>query len=149
MRTAGRIDRRDFLFGASFAGLAGTGVAASAYLAVGAGGTAEAGEADLQDLVRSVFPDPGRAALVGGVFLKANPHEAERSDLLVRTVGPDWASSTGPHSRGALRSALRARIRSDLTASRTTAVGGWILSITEARLCALACMAILPRSGVA
>lgn len=144
MRTAGPIHRRDFLRGATFAALAGTGATAPACLPFGPGGLAWAGERDIQELVRSVFSDPGRAALVGAVFLKANPHEADRSNLLDGTVGREWQSSTGPHSAAGIRSALRARIRADLMASRTTSVGGWILSITEARLCAVACVAASP-----
>jgi hypothetical protein len=149
MTTAGRIDRRGFLRGATFAALAGTAATAPACLLFGPGGSAQAGEGDLQELLRSVFSDPRRAGLVGRVFLEANPDEADLRKLLDGPVGRDWASARGHRSRAAVRAVLRARIRSDLVASRTTSVGGWILSITEARLCALACMAVSPTSEVA
>jgi hypothetical protein len=49
-----------------------------------------------------------------------------------------------PGPPAALRLALRPRIRSELIASRATSVGGGILSITEARLGALAYVAASP-----
>jgi hypothetical protein len=71
------------------------------------------------------------AARIGEAYLEDHPEEAQPALLarLLREAGLEEAP--GPTSRA------RARIREDFERGRTVQVDGWVLSRTEARLCAL------------
>jgi len=73
-----------------------------------------------------LFSDLGSAKRIGARYLKSYPHEANRDRLL---------SSVAEH-----RSALMLAIRSDYRSGRTLEIEGWQLSLTEARICALAAL---------
>ena len=83
---------------------------------------ARAGERDLRDALRRHFP-PGLDPIALGARLRAaNP---EQSVMEWRIHAPLGAIADLP-----------ARAAADFAAGRTLAVDGWLLSRTEARLCA-------------
>lgn len=89
------------------------------------------------------FPHDQSAKIVGLEYLRGAPHEASASVLV------DLICSSDPERRGQLaqadarkrRELLRAQQRQDFEQGRIVRVQGWILSETEARLCALAALA--------
>ena len=81
------------------------------------------------------FSDRESARAVGRVYLEATPAEASLATLLERLDCE--ALSRDP---GDARAELRARHRRDFREGRTVTLDGWLLSRTEARLCAVAAL---------
>lgn len=108
--------RRDVLVGA---GLAAGGAALAAFVALG--GKPRRATATLGNRFRV----PGSAVAIGRRYLDDHPAERD-AEALRRAVLPEAGFV-----------ALQARMAADLDAGRTTTVGGWILSVSEARLYAL------------
>jgi len=82
---------------------------------------------------------PDSAAWLGRFYLEVNPREADAA-LLVTLIGAARGPALPPASPStdeALRADLEERIRNDFIYSNTVEVDGWLLSLTEARLCAL------------
>jgi hypothetical protein len=80
-----------------------------------------------------LLADAASARHVGRAYLQHVPGDADRGHLLVqlRARFDDKPS----------REKLMACCREDFAAGRTVTVNGWVLSQTEARLCALAALA--------
>lgn len=78
------------------------------------------------------------AASVGESYLQCTPHEA---DPIVLAGLLKIDARRLPSDPAALRRFVRDRIRQDFAEGRTTDVNGWILSSTEARLCAITAIA--------
>ena len=76
------------------------------------------------------YPDSARA--VGAAYLRLHLEEAD-AERLTALLGADLGDDEG----AALASRLAARQRADFGAGRTVVVEGWVLSLTEARICAL------------
>jgi hypothetical protein len=94
------------------------------------------------------FADPASAAVVGREYLAAQREEADADTLVSRLVGSARArfeDAAGDPAR--LAALLRERHRADFEAGSVAVVRGWILSRTEARLCALAALGHAPREG--
>lgn len=100
-------------------GMAGLGLLGSRRAAESAG--------VLGSLTRWLRSLPG-AREVGAVYLRANPQDADPERLLASLAGESPAT-------------LLKRQRDDFRFGRTVTVRGWVLSRTEARLCALAALA--------
>jgi hypothetical protein len=86
-----------------------------------------------------ILRHPDSAAWLGRFYLEVNPREADAA-LLVRLIGAARGPALPPVSAAndeALRADLNERIRNDFIYGNTVAVDGWLLSLTEARLCAL------------
>jgi len=83
------------------------------------------------------------AAAVGRAYLATRPEERDAPRLAgavsrdLRDGGCDPATG----DRADLRRAVSGRVRQDFADGRTVTVDGWVLSRTEARLCALAALA--------
>lgn len=86
------------------------------------------------DRLRAAVADPASAALLGRAYLARFPEDADRARLAAAIM---MSLSGEAQDGGALRQRLRARIRGDFRDGATVALGGWILSRTEARLAAL------------
>ena len=78
------------------------------------------------------------AVSVGESYLQCAPHEA---DPMVLAALLRIDARNLPKDKAALRLYVRDRIRQDFAEGRTTDVNGWILSSTEARLCAITAIA--------
>jgi len=78
------------------------------------------------------------AVSVGESYLQCTPHEA---DPIVLAGLLKIDARRLPTDQAALRRFVRDRIREDFAEGRTTDVNGWILSSTEARLCAMTAIA--------
>ncbi len=85
------------------------------------------------------FPAQASAAAVGRHYLLENRGEATRANLLA-AIRERLPASTVQAEAAALRQSIREAIRDDFAHARTEDVGGWMLSGTEARLCALAAL---------
>lgn len=85
---------------------------------------------------------------LGEVCRQALP-SAERSDhALARSLIADLRTANGGYfPAGRLARAIRQRSQDDFHAGRTVPVDGWILSLTETRLYALATMRSVRTSG--
>lgn len=129
------LDRREFL---QFLG----GGALSALVLAGAAATRLAcsvGGDPLLAAVTAFFDEPERAARIGAAWLAEGPAAVAGDALPAALFGDDLAAARELATRdpAALHAQLRARHQSDFAADRTTQVAGFVLSLTEARLCAL------------
>lgn len=74
--------------------------------------------------------------MIGEEYLRVNPNENDRI-LLEATLCDSNNGSLFRDDYLDARANIVSRIRADYESGRTAMVGGWILSQTEARLCAL------------
>ena len=84
----------------------------------------------------------GRHALVA----LDRPGSRELATQVLATV-PGGAEALASASDDELRALLATGVRDDFAAERTVRCGGWVLSATEARLCALAALDARRRSA--
>ncbi|EWY39914.1 hypothetical protein N825_04850 [Skermanella stibiiresistens SB22] len=75
------------------------------------------------------------ARRIGRAYLETASHEADAAQLVSLILGDD---AVGVDRVGDLRHRVAELQRADFTAGRTVTLDGWVLSRTEARLCALA-----------
>lgn len=84
------------------------------------------------------------ATRVGRAFLRAHPAEADVGRLTASLADDLCGQACDPASAGSspagLRAAFARQVRADFTTGRVTRVDGWVLSVTEARLCGLAAL---------
>lgn len=90
------------------------------------------------DALRGFFRHPDSAAAIGRAYLHIHPEEADPQRLLARLL-PDAEPLL---AREDLRRALAARQAADFAGGRTLRLDGWVLSLTEARLCAAAALGL-------
>ena len=94
------------------------------------------GQESLASRLRRIFRIPGSAAAVGRIYLRNAPQEADERRL-VRLICPStrrWQMADA----GRLRRLIARQQQQDFRLGRVVQVDGWMLSATEARLCALA-----------
>jgi hypothetical protein len=133
---AEHLDRRSVVQTLGVAGLT---------LAVGPGagyGKALPGTADapLARWLKCMVADLESARRVGQVYLQKAPEEADRDRLLMQ-IFPELTPARQIDSPAAWRRAYTAKCRQDFAEGQTVRIDGWVLSLTEARLCALAAIA--------
>ena len=86
------------------------------------------------------------AEVIGREYLMQSPDERNLDTLLDRLLdGGGRGAEFSVAGAGRRREMLRELTREDFARGRVVKVGGWILSLTEARLCALA--GVLGTSG--
>lgn len=130
------IDRRRFVLASA---------AATATLCCGArlpidwGGLFARSAPSLTVRLASLLPPGGGVRWLGLAFLETMPGERDAVVLAGRIAATLGVGSESLLSDGddALRALLDARVRQDFAEHRTVELGGWWLSVTEARLCAL------------
>ncbi|MXW64626.1 MAG: hypothetical protein F4Y00_06995 [Bacteroidetes bacterium SB0662_bin_6] len=113
--------------------------AAAGALALGLPGAAwQTGpSANLQTLARPALLDmlgERRVRDLGMHYREVYPAECDVDILRAAILGSDMPALTDART---LHSHLEATIRSDFAAGRTVLLKGWVLSVTEARQCAL------------
>lgn len=89
----------------------------------------------------TVFRRRKSAMIVGRKYLERHPRETD-PDLLVKLIAGDPLRPlpTDEDDRRALARWLQLRFREDFIQGLTVRVEGWLLSQTEARLCAMVAM---------
>jgi hypothetical protein len=92
------------------------------------------------DRLTAIFGRKRSARVVGRAYLRQAPEEADPEFLIAAIHGADadLRHLVVDGDELDLATALRYRIRRDFADGRTVRVDGWVLSRTEARLCALA-----------
>jgi hypothetical protein len=88
-------------------------------------------------LVAELVGDDGAARFIGERYLRTAPAERTIAALAAPLRLGELLSVTDTKERNAI---IARRIRQDFHCRRTTRVDGWILSLTEARLCALSAL---------
>jgi hypothetical protein len=90
--------------------------------------------------LRRLLHDPVGARAIGAEYLRARPGEATAAALVeaIAQSVPGGRSVLTKASDRALRALLAERSRADFAEGKTVMLRRWILSETEARLCALA-----------
>jgi hypothetical protein len=73
-------------------------------------------------MARAPFADSAAARAIGAAYLRAYPHDALADARAAARLA---------------RTEIAARVRDDFAAGRVVMLDGWMLSVTEARLCAL------------
>ena len=127
------LNRRAFLTLTAAAGLAAAG--AVAFIVGRSSPRPQLASVDDATRLLALLGDPAAAAPTGAAYLEAHPAEADRDRLvaiLSRELRDDGAATAS------LGAAVDRRIRRDFQQGRTVEIEGWLLSLTEARLCALA-----------
>lgn len=87
----------------------------------------------------TVFGDIESARTVGAEYLRSAPHEADLPGLLAALCGPASGDACVAHA-DEWAAALAARCKDDFLEGRVVRIQGWVLSRTEARLCAVAAL---------
>jgi hypothetical protein len=132
--------RRDFL-----KGLGSLALARGALPGLAGPVLAGCGEDPLPGALATVYADAAAAAVVGRAYLERAPEEAEVQVLVDRIANDARAALRARASdRDGLLRALAERHAADFDAGRLVTVRGWLVSLTEARLCALAALAEPP-----
>ena len=87
--------------------------------------------------IEGLFDDPEAARAVGAAWLAEQPAPLDLQRLLAALVEgrAEEARALARSDPAALLARLRARHRADFAADRTAEVRGWLLSLTEARVC--------------
>ena len=81
------------------------------------------------------------AAAVGNEYLRCAPDEKDLNVLLARLAASGFDAKVAEGmSDEQLIEMVRARLQADFSNERVVTVGGWVLSVTEARICALAAL---------
>ena len=91
---------------------------------------------------RGLFSDRRSAGELGRRYLAQHPGEADPFRL-AETVFSEWAPAearAAASSRAVLRELLGERRRSDFRRGDVVSIGGWVLSRTECRVCAIAAL---------
>lgn len=109
----------------------------SAYTAIAlclplADGCTSAGNVLEQPLLFSHLVDTKTIAETGKAYLKQFPAEADKTKLTGLLLG-----STPPGDKKVIRTLLDNHIEQDFKTGKTVTASGWVLSLTEARQCAL------------
>jgi hypothetical protein len=100
----------------------------------------------LESSLLSIFPSPASAKAVGKAYLHSLGMAADHQALKQQWIQQDALfehieiRSPLPVLRQSLRQSLSLRIKQDFEAGRTVSVQGWVLSETEARVCAMTCI---------
>lgn len=97
-------------------------------------------EPELATALSGFFADPASARRVGKAYLAAFPDENDGDVLVERLAGADLERWSGLAAGAELAAAVRARHLDDFANERVVHLRGWVLSATEARLCALAAL---------
>ena len=96
-------------------------------------------------LLNILVPDTAAAGLLGRAYMTAHPAELDVQRLVDGVLGPMRLSGGADAIDSTPEAELIARIRrvviDDYLAGRIVNIDGWVLSITEARLYALAALA--------
>lgn len=92
------------------------------------------GESSLHGRLAALFHHPASARVIGRRYLQQFPLEMNVRSLLEGIGRTDRLSTAGDRE---LTFALQQRIRQDFVEEKVVKLEGWILSVTEARLCAL------------
>ena len=97
-------------------------------------------EALLPARLVALLAHPESAKVIGGEYLLKYPQEADLDTLLDQIASRIVASDVGLFTTTdqQLREQLAGMIRADFAVDRIVKLRGWVLSVTEARLCALA-----------
>jgi hypothetical protein len=88
---------------------------------------------DRRRALSSLFSALPSARAIGAAYLRSCPADGLDAETLA-TALPTGLNVTE------LRSAIAAGVRDDFANARVVTVDGWMLAVTEARLCALACL---------
>jgi hypothetical protein len=82
------------------------------------------------------------AATVGRAYLAGHPREAEVDHLVgeLRAALRRWDCEPDRADLTTLRAAMSRLVNEDFARSRVVRVDGWVLSLSEARLCGLAAL---------
>ena len=97
-------------------------------------------ETSAEDLVQIFESCRSSAEALGREHLRRVPNEADATKLVSLICSGFSKSPPIGRDHRAIREWIRARSRDDFKASRVVEIQGWILSATEARLCALAAL---------
>jgi len=124
------IPRRSFVLGTASTGLSLLGNPIDTRSADGA--------RHLAKRLRALSRDPVSARFVGEAYAALFPQEmgAGLPELILSSLPPERRTAAVADDR-ALAAGLAARVRDDFAQGHTVTIDGWLLSRTEARLCAL------------
>lgn len=129
-----RFLRREFL-----KGLGGLALARGALPGFAGATFMGCGDSALSSALATIYSDPAAAATVGRVYLEQFPEEAGVELLVSRIVGDQRNRFRQlEHDRDGLLRALAELHARDFAQNHLVTVDRWVLSQTEARLCALA-----------
>ncbi len=104
-------------------------------------GSGAADAAPLSLILAGLFTDRRSAGAVGAAYLRSVDDAEARPERLMRSILGDSPATMG---QAELKQVIGTRIRGDFTENAVVVVDGWMLSRTEARLCALIALAERP-----
>ncbi len=144
MTTSPRPDRRSVL-GAGIAAMAlpVLPVSPSWAASVGAASACSAEFRSLCGLADRFFSSPRSASEIGRAYLATAGEEASPDALAAKILEgrPELAEAVAQGRHADFAAALRAAARADRERGDLVVLDGWLLPVTEARLCAVAALA--------
>lgn len=84
----------------------------------------------------ATFSEPATIEALGKAYLEMTPEE-NASKTLMDLLLSDGENKEIPPTTDSMKMVLQQKIKSDFESGNTIIVSGWVLSITEARQCAL------------
>ena len=95
----------------------------------------------MKRLLLSILEQPGSAYTIGLAYLDSLPLRTRDADQLANAIVCAVGCDAGTmRSTEALRKQISIRVRKDFAEGAVVIVAGWVLSETEAQLCALAAL---------
>ena len=95
----------------------------------------------MKRLLLSILEQPGSAYTIGLAYLDSLPLRTRDADHLANAIVCAVGCDAGTmRSTEALRKQISIRVRKDFAEGAVVIVAGWVLSETEAQLCALAAL---------
>jgi hypothetical protein len=95
----------------------------------------------LQSIIRIMASAQHSATMIGRAYLQTKPHEGEQQALVrVLLVALSDVSSEG-RDPSRLGAEIKRVFSRDFAKGQTVTLDGWVMSLTEARLCALRALA--------
>ena len=92
--------------------------------------------AALSSLLHLLEPSRNSAKVVGQMYLAQRPQENDTQTLLGHLLAAMPGSEIYVHDRAGQRAEIKHRISKDFDEGKTVLLDGWLVSLTEARLCA-------------
>jgi hypothetical protein len=96
--------------------------------------------ARLKRMLLALFTDPWCAYSIGTAFARTMPEAARSADLLAAAFLTEQPAAFATIDE--LRASILMQIHGDFAEGRVVNVDGWLLAVTEARLCALVTLAV-------
>ncbi len=97
----------------------------------------KAAEIESQPYLFAHLVDADTIMATGKAYRKAKPTEDDKAKLIQLLLPVNGSAPGASSDKDAIRALLDSRVKDDFKSGKTVVIKGWVLSVTEARQCAL------------